>query len=711
MANPHRGLPPPSAMTLPDPTRQTPHAPSGSMLGQPLGPMPQPPNQWQGQEESMRHWLIAKSEEDKRKQEEEKTRQESLRLEQRRVEQSMLRESLQGGVPPQMVPMIYAGIGGANLAQVSMEWLHQYAAQLQAAQQQQIMQASPEASRDPRMIGPASGVFAPLQPAPVQVLASQQPEQVQQPPPLQTSFSTYQPLGRPDVTSVPRSVTHTQLPRLTTNEMYVHQPPANNPSSAHPLQQSQSISDQPTSSPSIYFHHWVPPADSKDSKSMAPHTPATKTSHEPLSAHPGLDSGTEYRESPRKRKAQGGHHQNPPPSSAGPIHPSPSFSSASSTSGRRGGGHQRTRSGTNPTPSESRPQSRKDLEVQRSSATSAGDQAEESKTRPESRQSVERPDSLPRSAPATSLGLLHAQARVSSTSSSSTRWLARQSNDPHTRASALQDLKSRAAFKLLEIDSRYHLFRPGQSVVDLGYAPGSWSQVARSKVGKGGKVVGIDIIPVQPPRGVSALQGDFLSEAVQARVRAFVRGEDADGRLGEAGVEGGEALGMIERVRNVGDSTALDAIDHEEDESLSKGTRKRSAREEDAREGRVVDVVLSDMCAPWPLSTSTWINSVNRPYRRMMNTSGNPFRDHAGSMDLCLAALTFAHDCLVTGGHFLCKYYQGAEEKALETQLKKLFEKVHRVKPASSRKESREAYFVALRRKAGVSKEHVFSDG
>ena len=63
----------------------------------------------------MRHWLAAKAEEDKRKQEEEKTRQESLRLEQRRIEQSMLRESLQGGVPPQLVPMIYAGMGGASL--------------------------------------------------------------------------------------------------------------------------------------------------------------------------------------------------------------------------------------------------------------------------------------------------------------------------------------------------------------------------------------------------------------------------------------------------------------------------------------------------------------------------------------------------------------------------------------------------------------------
>ena len=71
MSTPHRGLPPPSAMGLPDPMRAQPPS-----LGQPLGAMPTPPNQWQGQEESMRNWLVAKAEEDKRKQEEEKTRQE-----------------------------------------------------------------------------------------------------------------------------------------------------------------------------------------------------------------------------------------------------------------------------------------------------------------------------------------------------------------------------------------------------------------------------------------------------------------------------------------------------------------------------------------------------------------------------------------------------------------------------------------------------------
>jgi len=298
----------------------------------------------------MRNWLAAKAEEDKRKQEEEKTRQESLKLEQRRVEQSMLRESLQGGVPPQMIPMIYAGMGGANLAQISVDWLHQYAAQLQAAQQPQIMQASPEMRRDSRMYGQPHGTFQAVQqaPPPPQVLSSQPVEhmQPQQPAPLQTTFAAYQPPGRPTPTSAPRSATHTQLPRLTTNEMYIHQPPANNPGSAHPLQQSQTLSDQPASSPSIYFHHWVPPSENKSNN---PQTPASKgnasgsggSNAEPTSAHPGLDSG-EYRDSPRKRKAQGGHQPNPPPSSAGPMNTSPSFSSQGM--GGRKVGHPRSRS-------------------------------------------------------------------------------------------------------------------------------------------------------------------------------------------------------------------------------------------------------------------------------------------------------------------------------------------------------------------------------
>ncbi|KAL1582760.1 hypothetical protein WHR41_08353 [Cladosporium halotolerans] len=259
-----------------------------------------------------------------------------------------------------------------------------------------------------------------------------------------------------------------------------------------------------------------------------------------------------------------------------------------------------------------------------------------------------------------------------SSSSSSTRWRTRQTSDPYTKSSKLSALKSRAAYKLLEIDARHRLFAPGQSVVDLGYAPGSWSQVARNRVGDGGRVVGIDVIPAMPPRGVSALQGDFLSEGVQGRVREFVREwRGGKGRGGE-----GSVLESGRGVEEVG----------EEAEEGDGEKRVSAAREADLLHGRVVDVVLSDM---------------------MMNTSGNPFRDHVGSIDLCMAALTFCHDCLRTGGHFLCKFYQGPEDKDLENRLKRLFEKVHRIKPDSSRKESRESYFVGLRRKADVSKEEA----
>ena len=120
--------------------------------------------------------------------------------------------------------------------------------------------------------------------------------------------------------------------------------------------------------------------------------------------------------------------------------------------------------------------------------------------------------------------------------------------------------------------------------------------------------------------------------------------------------------------------------------------------------GRSVDVVLSDMSAPWGQTDGFWKRSISDPYHRMMNTSGVTFRDHAGSMvptlksswgshwlftlaqDLCNAALRFASDVLRTGGHFVCKFYQGSEDKDLEMRLKAWFAKVHREKPDSSRK-------------------------
>ncbi|KAK4548893.1 hypothetical protein LTR36_008666 [Oleoguttula mirabilis] len=304
-------------------------------------------------------------------------------------------------------------------------------------------------------------------------------------------------------------------------------------------------------------------------------------------------------------------------------------------------------------------------------------------------------------------------------SSSSARWKTRQANDSYAREAKVAGLKSRAAFKLLEINDKHRLFKRGDTVVDLGYAPGSWSQVAVNRTQPGGRVVGIDVIPAQPPKGVSTLQGDFLSPAIREEVRKFVL-DPMQGRPRATpqlvrrveGGEGGESEGVTEEQLQREAKVVQDG--KSEGSAPKTATKSKAAvaqKQLDDAEGRVVDVVLSDMSEPWPLVTSTWIKSVSNPWHRMMNTSGMPFRDHAGSMDLCLAALEFCHDTLATGGNFLCKFYQGEEDKQFELRLKKLFEKVHRIKPDSSRKESKEAYFVALRRKAGVAREAVLGEG
>ncbi|MCJ1434814.1 2' O-ribose methyltransferase [Xylographa pallens] len=150
--------------------------------------------------------------------------------------------------------------------------------------------------------------------------------------------------------------------------------------------------------------------------------------------------------------------------------------------------------------------------------------------------------------------------------------------------------------------------------------------------------------------------------------------------------------------------------EHEAEGSAAQSKSASTKKKSDNGDGRMVDIVLSDMSEPWEQTTGFWIKSLSNPYHRMMNTSGMSFRDHAGSMDLCNAALNFSYDTLRTGGHFVCKFYQGAEEKALEMRLKALFAKVHREKPESSRSESKEAYFVALRRKGDTQKEDVFKD-
>ena len=110
---------------------------------------------------------------------------------------------------------------------------------------------------------------------------------------------------------------------------------------------------------------------------------------------------------------------------------------------------------------------------------------------------------------------------------SSKRWLERQLNDPYVARAKAQGLRSRAAFKLAEIDDRHHLLKPGRSVVDVGAAPGGWSQVAARRVGVAdgkGRVIAIDVLPMEPIAGVAFVQLDFLDPAASARLREMLGG-------------------------------------------------------------------------------------------------------------------------------------------------------------------------------------------
>lgn len=107
-------------------------------------------------------------------------------------------------------------------------------------------------------------------------------------------------------------------------------------------------------------------------------------------------------------------------------------------------------------------------------------------------------------------------------SAASAAWLARQLNDPYVRAAKQQGWRSRAAFKLIEIDDRFKLIRRGMRVVDLGAAPGGWTQVA---VRRGAaEVVGVDLLPADPVHGATILRGDFLEPDMPERLIAMLGG-------------------------------------------------------------------------------------------------------------------------------------------------------------------------------------------
>ena len=108
------------------------------------------------------------------------------------------------------------------------------------------------------------------------------------------------------------------------------------------------------------------------------------------------------------------------------------------------------------------------------------------------------------------------------------RWLAEHQQDEYVRRAKLEGYRSRASYKLLEIDDKYHVIQPAARIIDLGAAPGGWSQVAMRRAGAQGYVLALDLLSMEPLDGVQFIQGDFTASAIQDRLLECLNGKPVD---------------------------------------------------------------------------------------------------------------------------------------------------------------------------------------
>ena len=109
-------------------------------------------------------------------------------------------------------------------------------------------------------------------------------------------------------------------------------------------------------------------------------------------------------------------------------------------------------------------------------------------------------------------------------SKTSKQWMREHVNDPYVQMAQKDGYRSRAAYKLLEINDKDRLFKPGMVVVDLGATPGGWSQIAAREVGRAGRVIALDLLPLDPLSGVDFIQGDFREESVLKQLQDLLAG-------------------------------------------------------------------------------------------------------------------------------------------------------------------------------------------
>jgi len=191
---------------------------------------------------------------------------------------------------------------------------------------------------------------------------------------------------------------------------------------------------------------------------------------------------------------------------------------------------------------------------------------------------------------------------------SSKRWVQRSQNDSYTKQAKFESFKSRAAFKLMQLDDKFNLFHPNQNVVDLGFAPGAWTQVAIARTKPKSRILGVDIIPANPPKGASAIQASILSKKTHTMIRNFFL--DPEGTIDTDDVLNHPSYIEAE----IRDNPTLDEL------QLSQ------------RSQFPLDIVISDMYDPITPPVRYWNNTTNMAYYRMANTSGLIAKDHTASI-------------------------------------------------------------------------------
>ena len=192
----------------------------------------------------------------------------------------------------------------------------------------------------------------------------------------------------------------------------------------------------------------------------------------------------------------------------------------------------------------------------------------------------------------------------------SKNWVNKQRRDIYVRQSKIDGYRARSAYKLMEIDEKFSIFKGGLAVVDIGAAPGSWSQYAEKKI-KNGKLISIDLKKMEPIGKSIQIQGDFTEENIK--------------------------------------------------DQISKSTERK------------VNIVMSDMA---------------------VNTTGIKNIDAIQTGELCMEAMIFSKDVLLSDGSFISKIFMGGSFNEIVAKGKEIFKEVKVFKPKSSRKDSKESFII-----------------